>query len=117
MFCVALEGNTRSHEWKSKSVNVTQLSTMEWCVCVCLHTCTHSDLGTNMPAVLEKELDMRRGITWMCFKVFSPKGPSWSSTQRGGSYTQATSLDHSFPLPPFIWKTLPRPLQISPWSK
>lgn len=71
--------------------------------------CSHSDLGTDMPATLEKELDVRRGITWMYFKVFSPKGPGRGSTHCGCTQAKATLLDHSSPLPPFICKTLPVP--------
>lgn len=82
MFCVALEGKARSHERKSKRANACG-PTIRNGGYVCMCVCSHSDLGTNMPATLEKELDMRRGITWMYFKVFSPKGPGRGSTHCG----------------------------------
>lgn len=127
MVCVVLEGKSRSHGKKSKRVNACgpALHNEEQCVavrvCVCTHvhtqvhthTCTCSDFNNNIPAMLEKELNMRR-ITQMYFKVFSPEGPAQSFTHYGYSLGTGHLIKSFCSLSPFIWKALPYLLQIFP---
>ena len=110
--CAALE-RTRSPGRKSRRANAGGLAVQDGVLpFLCVFAPAYSKLGNSEPAMLEKEADVRRKISWMQSKVSSPLGRG-RLVHTGCSLSAGKSF---FLLPPFTW-TLLHPLLLCPWNK